>query len=141
MPSFFDKEKFDELKREQEERQEYVKNVGIEYRFGCYEEKRADSCHLLGEYAEAVEQNFKAAVQLFRDNCEQKEYPKSCYKYAMYLLHGKEVEPSFKKMIRPLEIACAGNMPPACRYLSLVNWNGEEDREPNPKKAEEAMKK
>ena len=27
----------DELQRTQKERQEYVKNIGIEYRFGCYE--------------------------------------------------------------------------------------------------------
>lgn len=27
----------EEFEREQAERREYVKNIGIEYRFGCYE--------------------------------------------------------------------------------------------------------
>lgn len=27
----------EEMEREQAERREYVKNLGIEYRFGCYE--------------------------------------------------------------------------------------------------------
>ena len=130
-----------ELEETQKERREYVQNIGIEYRFGCYEEKRGESCHLLGEYMEAIEQNFVKSFELFRDNCELRKYPKSCYKYAMYLLNGKECEPSFKKMIQPLEIACSDKIPPACRYLSLVYWNGEDDRPPNSQKAEVAMKK
>uniref|UniRef100_A0AC34QVN4 Uncharacterized protein n=1 Tax=Panagrolaimus sp. JU765 TaxID=591449 RepID=A0AC34QVN4_9BILA len=141
MAPTIDKEKLKEFEEIQKERQEYVKNVGIEYRFGCYEEKRADSCHLLGEYFEAIEQNFKKSLELFRDNCEKKEYPKSCYKYAMYLLSGKECVPSFEKMIKPLEIACNGKIPLGCRYLGLVYWNGDEKQQPNSKKAENAMKR
>uniref|UniRef100_A0A914RAP0 Uncharacterized protein n=1 Tax=Parascaris equorum TaxID=6256 RepID=A0A914RAP0_PAREQ len=101
-----------EAERIQAERREYVKNIGIEYRFGCYEEKRADSCHLLAEYMEAIELNTKGAFNLFKTNCEQKKYPKSCYKYAMYILAGKG-PPSLKKMIEPLETACQANIP-AC---------------------------
>uniref|UniRef100_A0A0M3I8P6 Sel1 repeat family protein n=1 Tax=Ascaris lumbricoides TaxID=6252 RepID=A0A0M3I8P6_ASCLU len=130
-----------EAERIQAERREYVKNIGIEYRFGCYEEKRADSCQLLAEYMEAIELNTKGAFSLFKTNCEQKKYPKSCYKYAMYLLAGKECEPSLKKMIEPLETACQANIPGACRYLSLVYWNGEKDRPADSAKAEKYMKK
>lgn len=54
-----------------------------------FQEKRADSCHLLAEYMEALEQNFKGAYTLFKQNCEERKYPKSCYKYGMYLLAGK----------------------------------------------------
>jgi len=131
-------EDFEEV---QKERQAYVKNIGIEYRYGCYEEKRADSCHILAEYMEAIEQNFSKAYTLFKENCESKLYPKSCYKYAKYLIAGKECEASLKGTIKPLEIACDANVPPACRLLSLVHWNGEPDREPDSKKAESYMKK
>ncbi|VDK20756.1 unnamed protein product [Anisakis simplex] len=130
-----------EAERIQAERREYVKNIGIEYRFGCYEEKRPESCQLLAEYMEAIEKNTKAAFQLFKSNCDQYDYPKSCYKYAMYLLAGKECEPSLKKMIEPLEKACEANIPGACRYLSLVYWNGEPDRVADSEKAEKFMKK
>lgn len=44
-------------------------------------------------------------------------------------------------MIPPLETSCAANVPPACKYLSLVHWNGEPDREPDPTKAEQFMRK
>ncbi|GMS84460.1 hypothetical protein PENTCL1PPCAC_6635, partial [Pristionchus entomophagus] len=131
----------EEMEKEQAERREYVKNLGIEYRFGCYEEKRADSCHLLGEYMEALEQNAKGAYTLFRQNCLQKEYSKSCYKYAMYVLAGKECTPSLKEMKKPLEIACDANIPKACRYLSLVNWNEEKDKPIDVIAAEKYMKK
>ncbi|GMR36720.1 hypothetical protein PMAYCL1PPCAC_06915, partial [Pristionchus mayeri] len=127
--------------REQAERREYVQNLGIEYRFGCYEEKRADSCHLLGEYMEAIEQNIKGAFTLFRQNCLQKEYSKSCYKYAMYVLAGKECTPSLKEMKKPLEIACEANIAKGCRYLSLVNWNEEKDKPIDIHAAQESMKK
>uniref|UniRef100_A0A1I7XYR4 Sel1 repeat family protein n=1 Tax=Steinernema glaseri TaxID=37863 RepID=A0A1I7XYR4_9BILA len=130
-----------EADREQDERREYVKNIGIEYRFGCYEEKRADSCQLLAEYFEAMEKNAKAAFTLFKANCENRKYPKSCFKYAMYLLAGKECEPSLKKMMEPLQVACDANIPQGCRYLSLVNWNGEEDRKPNSELAEKYMRR
>uniref|UniRef100_A0A8R1XL85 Uncharacterized protein n=2 Tax=Onchocerca TaxID=6281 RepID=A0A8R1XL85_ONCVO len=131
----------EDLEREQAERREYVKNIGIEYRFGCYEEKRPDSCQLLGEYMEAIEQNFKMAYNLFKTNCEERGFPRSCFKYAMYLLAGKECERSLKKMIGPLEKSCEANMPEGCRFLSLVHWNGEKDRQPNSELAEKYMKK
>ncbi|KAH7718081.1 Protein ZK20.4 a [Aphelenchoides avenae] len=127
--------------KEQEERLEYVKNIGIEYRFGCYEEKRADSCHLLAEYMEAIEQNSKIAYHLFKENCDARKYAKSCYKYATYLLAGKECEPSLSAMIKPLEISCAANQPRGCRMLALVHWNGEPGRPANSKLAEKYMKK
>ncbi|CAD5216445.1 unnamed protein product [Bursaphelenchus xylophilus] len=129
------------IEEEQAERREYVKNIGIEYRYGCYEEKRAESCHILGDYMEAIEQSFSKAYQLYKDNCEERKFPKSCYKLALYTLVGKECEPSLKKMIEPLKIACDAKVPPACRYLSLVYWNGEPDREPDSNKAEEYMKR
>ncbi|KAI6178937.1 hypothetical protein M3Y98_00555900 [Aphelenchoides besseyi] len=91
-------------------------------------EKRADSCHLLGEYMEAVSQQFDRAYGLFKENCELRKYPRNC-------------EPSLKDMITPLEIACAANLPPACRFLSLVYWNGEPDRPPDSIKAEKFMQK
>lgn len=52
-----------------------------------------------------------------------------------------ECEPSRKKMIEPLEKSCEANMPKGCRFLSLVHWNGEKDREPNSELAEKYMKK
>uniref|UniRef100_A0A183CP67 Proteasome endopeptidase complex n=1 Tax=Globodera pallida TaxID=36090 RepID=A0A183CP67_GLOPA len=124
-----------------DERKEYVKNIGIEYRFGCYEEKRADSCQLLGEYFEAVQTDFKAAFDVFRSNCEQRQFPRSCFKYGQYLAAGKECEPSFKQAISPLRMSCDGGLYKGCRVLALILWNGESDRLPDSEQAEQLMQR
>ncbi|CAD5211913.1 unnamed protein product [Bursaphelenchus okinawaensis] len=129
------------IEEEQKERREYVKNIGIEYRYGCYEEKKPDTCHVLGEYLEAIDLSFAKAYQIFKDNCEERKFPRSCFKYAMYTLAGKECEASLKNTIEPLTVSCEGKVPPGCRYLSLVYWNGEPDRKPDSKLAEHYMKK
>ncbi|KAE9416343.1 hypothetical protein Angca_006482 [Angiostrongylus cantonensis] len=94
---------------------------------------------------EAIEQNFKAAYTLFKTNCEERKYPKSCYKYGMYLLTGKnirsECSPSLTKMVEPMQIACDGEVKQGCRYLALVHWNGEKHRPPDSQSAEKYMKK
>ncbi|VDL84503.1 unnamed protein product [Nippostrongylus brasiliensis] len=91
--------------------------MAIDYILNRMSEKRADSCQLLGEYMEALEQNFKAAYTLFKQNCEERKYPKSCFKYGMYLLSGKECTPDLTKMIEPMEIACDGNLKQGCRQV------------------------
>ncbi|VDN04588.1 unnamed protein product, partial [Thelazia callipaeda] len=131
----------EDLEREQAERREYVKNIGIEYRFGCYEEKRPEMCQMLGEYMEAIEQNLKASFNMFKMNCEERAFPKSCFKYAIFIGITVQCEPSLKKMIGPLEKSCEANMAEGCRYLSLVHWNGEDDRKANSEMAEQYMKK
>uniref|UniRef100_A0A0K0EF59 Sel1 repeat-containing protein 1 n=1 Tax=Strongyloides stercoralis TaxID=6248 RepID=A0A0K0EF59_STRER len=133
------KEEFEKI---QEERREYVKNIGIEYRFGCYKEKRADSCHLLGEWFEAIEQNFNKSFTLFKKNCLEKQYPKSCFKYGNYRLSGKQETPKkLVELIDSFKIACDGNVPPGCTKLGLIYWNGEEGRAPNPELAVKYMER
>ncbi|VDN53291.1 unnamed protein product [Dracunculus medinensis] len=68
---------------QQEERRQFVETLGIDYRYGCYEAKRPESCHLLGEYMEAIDQNLKGAFQIFKVNCEKEKYPHSCRKYVL----------------------------------------------------------
>lgn len=53
------------------------------------QEKEPEACQYLGEYMEAIEKNMKGAYELFRKNCLEHKFPKSCYKYAMYRLMGK----------------------------------------------------
>uniref|UniRef100_A0A914UJE2 Uncharacterized protein n=1 Tax=Plectus sambesii TaxID=2011161 RepID=A0A914UJE2_9BILA len=123
----------------QENSEDYVKRVGIEYRFGCYEEKRADSCHLLGEYKEAVEKNIPEALKLFKRNCEVDKYAPSCFKYGRYLLSSKHCEKDWDKAASCLEVACDAKIPPACQRLGLVLWNGTPKKPPNPAAAARRM--
>uniref|UniRef100_A0A1I8B9V6 Beta-lactamase n=1 Tax=Meloidogyne hapla TaxID=6305 RepID=A0A1I8B9V6_MELHA len=127
----------------QKERLEYVQNIGIEYRYGCYEEKQAVSCQLLGEYLEAVEKKYEEAFNIFSENCEKRKWPRSCYKCATYYLAGRATEASYEKAFPPLEIACNGNIPKACRRLSQLYWRSDSapNNQPNTFKAVELMRK
>ncbi|CAG9809728.1 unnamed protein product [Chironomus riparius] len=68
---------------------EYVEKLGIEYRFGCYSEKKPDVCHLLGDYLESIKKDFEKAGKVFRSNCDDYGYAKSCLKFGHYSFLGK----------------------------------------------------
>uniref|UniRef100_A0A0N5CED8 Cytochrome c oxidase assembly factor 7 n=1 Tax=Strongyloides papillosus TaxID=174720 RepID=A0A0N5CED8_STREA len=126
----------EEFERIQAEREEYVKNIGIEYRFGCYKENKPDSCHLLGQWFENVEKNFEKSYNLFKDNCLTRKYPQSCYKYANYRISGTKEKPErLEELIDAFKMACDGGVTPGCQTLGLIYWNGEKGRSPNPELA------
>ncbi len=52
------------------------------------QEKLPELCHMLGMYRETIEKNLAAAHILFRDNCENSQHARSCYKYGRMLLAG-----------------------------------------------------
>ena len=68
--------------------QDYLDNLGIEYRFGCYQEKSPKSCQLLGEYFESITREFDKALQIFETNCSKNEHGPSCSKAGFYLASG-----------------------------------------------------
>lgn len=76
------------LKSESEVK-EYLKNLGIEYRFGCYSEKKPEVCHLLADYLESIKKDYEKAGKVYKTNCDEYKYGKSCQKFATYSLLGK----------------------------------------------------
>uniref|UniRef100_A0AC35TZ67 Sel1 repeat family protein n=1 Tax=Rhabditophanes sp. KR3021 TaxID=114890 RepID=A0AC35TZ67_9BILA len=137
----------DKLTREefeaiQKEREEYVKNIGIEYRYGCYEEKRPDSCHFLAEWQESIKQDLEKAYDLFKSNCLNSKYGRSCYKYGNYRIAGVFEKPdSLADLISPFKIACDSGIGPGCRMVGLIYWNGDEQRKADSKKAVQYLEK
>uniref|UniRef100_R4G3T6 Cytochrome c oxidase assembly factor 7 n=1 Tax=Rhodnius prolixus TaxID=13249 RepID=R4G3T6_RHOPR len=74
--------------KSEEDVKEYLKNLGTEYRFGCFKEK-PEVCHLLGDYLEAISKDFHKAAKVYKSNCEDFNYSKSCYKIGNYHMAGK----------------------------------------------------
>lgn len=68
---------------------EYLEKLGIEYRFGCYSEKKPEVCHLLGDYLEGIKKDFEKASKVYKSNCDDYGYAKSCYKFGNYSFLGK----------------------------------------------------
>ena len=97
--------------KNEEEVKQYLHNIGIEYRFGCYSEKLPNGklpsrllssyeieifnsnalhiltvvCHLLGMYLYTIKKDTEQAKKVLKVNCDQHKWSFSCYKYA-YLL-------------------------------------------------------
>ncbi|ALC49666.1 CG13865 [Drosophila busckii] len=77
-----------DLKKESDVK-EYVDKLGVEYRFGCYSEKKPEVCHLLGDYLEGIKKDFEKASKVYKSTCDDYGYAKSCYKYGNYSFLGK----------------------------------------------------
>ncbi|XP_043658396.1 cytochrome c oxidase assembly factor 7 homolog [Drosophila teissieri] len=77
-----------DLKKESDVK-EYVDKLGVEYRFGCYSEKKPEACHLLGDYLEGIKKDFEKASKVYKSTCDDYGYAKSCYKYGNYSFLGK----------------------------------------------------
>jgi len=40
---------------------------------------------LLGDYLETIENNPDKAAKIYKDNCDERNFGRSCYKYASYM--------------------------------------------------------
>lgn len=126
---------------------EYIKNLGIEYRFGCYSEKKPDGnitqphvflfsiisqsipnwsyfflvCHLLADFLEAIKKDYEKAGKVYRTNCDDYKYGKSCLKYATYNFLGKGSKKSdFKLAYDYFEKGCNLDEPDSCLHQGLL---------------------
>jgi len=100
---------------------EYLTNLGIEYRFGCFSEKNPEVCHLLGDYLEAIDKDFQKAARVYKTNCDDSQYAKSCHKYASYALLGKGVnKQDYKEAYNYFEKGCNLNNPDSCLHQGLL---------------------
>ncbi|XP_013105577.2 cytochrome c oxidase assembly factor 7 homolog [Stomoxys calcitrans] len=77
-----------DLKKESDVK-EYIDKLGVEYRFGCYSEKKPEVCHLLGDYLEGIKKDFEKAAKVYKSTCDDYGYAKSCFKYGNYSFLGK----------------------------------------------------
>ncbi|CAA9995361.1 unnamed protein product [Nesidiocoris tenuis] len=75
--------------KSEDEVKEYIQNLGTEYRFGCFSEKKPEVCHLLGDFLESISKDYQKASKVYRSNCEDYNFGHSCYKIGTYYLTGK----------------------------------------------------
>ena len=75
--------------KDTEEVADYIENLGIEYRFGCYHERDPKACHLLGDYWEGIKKDFAKALRIYTTNCDEYKHGHSCHKVGGYKYVGK----------------------------------------------------
>ncbi|KAL7639290.1 UNVERIFIED_CONTAM: hypothetical protein RMT77_009779 [Armadillidium vulgare] len=106
--------------KNEEEVKEYLENIGIEYRFGCFSEKNPSSCHLLADYLEAVKKDYDKAAKVYKNNCDDSSFGKSCYKYGNALFLGRGVKKNLKASLNYYEKGCTGGEANSCLYGGLM---------------------
>ncbi|XP_055629246.1 cytochrome c oxidase assembly factor 7 homolog [Toxorhynchites rutilus septentrionalis] len=102
---------------------DYLENLGIEYRFGCYSEKKPEVCHLLGDYLESIKKDFDKAAKVYRSNCDDYGYARSCLKYGNYSFLGKGRASDNGDPVKAYsyyEKGCGLNDPDACLHSGLL---------------------
>lgn len=115
--------------KNEEEVQEYLENIGTEYRFSCFKEKNAEGCHLLGDYLEALKTEYEAAAKIYKTNCDEKSYAKSCLKYATYNYLGKGLEQNFLTAFDYSKKACELGSANGCLQAGfMLTLNDEETK-------------
>lgn len=111
MPYDFQKE--DDVK-------EFLENLGIEYRFECFHEKKPDGCHRLGDYLEAIKKEFSRAAKVYKTNCEDNKHGKSCFKYGTYRFIGKGCPEDKADALNYYKKGCDAKCAKACFGVGLL---------------------
>ncbi len=75
--------------KDEDEVKDYLENLSIEYRFGCYKERNPKACHLLGDFMESINKDFERAFQIYKTNCLDYDHSHSCAKVAGYKSKGR----------------------------------------------------
>ncbi|KYN50217.1 PREDICTED: cytochrome c oxidase assembly factor 7 homolog [Cyphomyrmex costatus] len=120
-----------DLKNE-EEVKEYLKNLHIEYQFGCYNEKKPEVCHLLGDFYEAVKMEIEKAASLYKTTCDQYNYARSCAKFGDFKVIGKGCNKDIPTGYKYLSKSCELNDEYGCLHAGVLGTSksdvGEKDR-------------
>ncbi|KAI3379398.1 hypothetical protein SNEBB_010466 [Seison nebaliae] len=113
--------------KNKEDLKDYLNRLKIEYGFQCDEEKKADGCQRLANYYENVERNDKKAAEIMKKNCDELDYPHSCYTFANRLMNGKGVDIDISTALQYHEKACGHNFPQSCHSAALLHQVGYKD--------------
>ncbi|ESO88905.1 hypothetical protein LOTGIDRAFT_106114 [Lottia gigantea] len=93
---------------------------GQQLRFECYKQNNPDECQRLGQYLE-IFRDFEKAGKVFKYNCDQNRYGKSCFQYAEYLMNGQGgVEKNEEEALTKFEQSCQLDYLPGCHNVGAV---------------------
>ncbi|RWS23797.1 Sel1 repeat-containing protein 1-like protein [Leptotrombidium deliense] len=115
------------LMKSDQELEEEIKNLGIEYRYSCYREKNAEGCDYLANFLEIVEKDYKKSSEVYRDNCLNNNYGKSCHHYASNLFVGRAFAKDLKAAEKMFERGCTLGFGDSCYMSGYMKFNIDEN--------------
>jgi len=110
--------------KDEEQAKQYLDTVGVEYRFQCFSEGRADGCHRLADYFEAFKYEYDKALKLYAKNCDENHYGISCFKLGNYNFLGRACKEDFLAAFDAYRRGCAYGHGPSCYNAALLMEDG-----------------
>lgn len=105
------------LWKSKDEIKKFLDNLGIEYRYGCFEENNPETCHLLGDYLLAIDKAASKAGQIYKTNCEENKFGLSCDAFGRMAYRGQGMEgPDIKLALEYFLKGCELNDPRSCYH-------------------------
>lgn len=134
------------LWKNKDELKKFLENLGVEYRYGCFEENNPESCHLLGDYLLSIDKARTKAAQVYKTNCDDNKYGLSCDAYARMAYRGQGMEgPNIRLAFDYFVKGCHLNEPRACYHggqmLGVVDKTVNKVIPPDPDRSLELLKK
>lgn len=134
------------LWKNKDELKKFLENLGIEYRYGCFEENNPETCHLLGDYLLSIDKARTKAALVYKNNCDENKFGLSCDAYGRMAFRGQGMEgPSSKLALEYFIKGCDLDEPRACYHggqmLGVVDKNLNKTIPPDPNKALNMLKK
>ena len=105
----------------EDEAAEYVKRVGIEYRFDCYHENVIEGCHRLADFLEAFDKDYWKARLVFEKNCVENKYGRSCFKLGNYTMIGRGGDKNAQDAYKAFKLGCEYNDGASCHNAGLMH--------------------
>jgi cytochrome c oxidase assembly factor 7 len=100
--------------KDENEVKDYLNNLYIEYSFQCLSEKKADGCHRLANFLENIRSQYQEATELYKRNCDDYKYPRSCLVYSKNTALGRGCNKNFLESCRYSFTACDLDMAEGC---------------------------
>ncbi|XP_078052205.1 uncharacterized protein LOC144478310 [Augochlora pura] len=125
--------------KDPEEVKEYLKNLYIEYKFGCYSEKKPEVCHLLGDYEESIKLNNEEAAKIYKRTCDTMNYDRSCTKYGDFSLVGRGCEKNGETAYKYMKRGCELNDPRGCYHAGVLAVTKDEFEKDRAKQVADGM--
>ncbi|CAG0884733.1 unnamed protein product [Cyprideis torosa] len=89
-------------------------------------EDDGSTCHLLGDYLEAIDQDYEKARKVYEDNCVNYDYTGSCRKAGYYKIRGKGGPTAIDSGMTLLKKACLENDSRSCFTLGELKTKDNE---------------
>lgn len=132
--------KMSEIFKDKEELQEYLKNLGIEYRFSCYEEKNPEGediicllivssltsnhlltgCNLLGQFLSVFENDYAKGYNVFKHSCDTYNYGKSCNELGIMKLSAYGTKQDVAGAVASFKKSCDQGHADGCFHLGQM---------------------